>query len=337
MHNSRTVGVVGVGTMGGSFVEWLCGDGHPTVAYDIDEDRMSVAAETGAELASHPADLAAQAEVILLSLPGSAYVEAAMEGGDGVLAGLGDGDIVLDTGTSRIETDRYYRTCCRERGADLLDAPITWGGPGERVSMFVGGDAETVATVEPVLETVTAQYAHLGPLGAGQVAKAAHRLRQNNHAMVDAEIVEFMRHAGVDPAAVDELLKLGIHDGMIEQSYSGTDGWTRAHDESPAAPEVEDAISMHEGQDRPRMDVSHWAKDHAYAIEIGHATKAALPISSAAYQALLAAENYASALLERPLVFQDDAWYDRADPVAHYRRLNRPAEEWHRLEQATDD
>ena len=337
MSDSRTVGVVGVGTMGSSFVNWLCADEHPTVAFDIDDDRMAIAAEAGAARADHPADLADRADVILLSLPGSAYVEAAMEGNDGVLAGLGEADVVLDTGTSRIETDRHYRERCLDVGAELLDAPITWGGPGERVSMFIGGTDDAVQKVRPILETITAQYAHLGRLGAGQVAKAAHRLRQNNHAMVDAEIVEFMRQAGVDPEAVDDLLELGIHGGILEQSYSGTAGWQRAPDEPPECPSVEDAIQMHEGPDRPRMDVSHWAKDHAYAIEIGHATRAALPISSAAYQTLLASENYAQALLERPLVFQDDEWYDRSDPVAHYRRMNRPAEEWHRLERAAED
>lgn len=336
MDESPTVGVIGVGTMGSHFVKWVRAE-LPVVAFDIDDDRMRIAAEFGATRAADPADVARQTDIVVLSLPGSAYVEAAMEGADGVLAGLGADMVVIDTGTSRIETDWHYAEQCRKNNAELLDAPVTWGGPGDRVTMFVGGPAPAVAQADPVLSAITSQYAHFGPLGAGQVVKAAHRLRQNNHAMVDAEIVDFMRQAGVDPAAVNDLLELGIHDGMFAENVPAIDGWSTARNDPPARPNIDEAIAMHEGPTGPRMDVSHWAKDHAYAIEIGHAIRAAMPISSATYQALLAAENYASALLERPLAFQDDAWYDRADPISHYRRLNRPAEMWNQLERASSD
>ncbi len=242
-----------------------------------------------------------------------------MEGADGVLAALSQGQVVMDTGTSRIETDRYYLRACEERGASFLDAPLTWGGPGDRPTMFLGGDQDAYERVKPILEEICSQHHRFGDLGAGQLVKAGHRLRQNNRVMVDVEMVEFLRNNGVEPREVDELLELGLDDRLFEQEYDTTAGWTRAASASEGDDEFEDpeGTELAGGPSRPRMEVSEWAKDQAYAVEIGHASNTALPITAAVYHAMLMSENYAAAMFNRDLSFQDPAWYDRADPVAH--------------------
>ena len=339
MTETPSVGVIGVGIMGGNFAEWLVEDGFETFVFDVDEDRVTQAEEFGAVGTAHSADLASKAEIILLSLPGSQYVELAMEGENGVLDTIGEGQVVMDTGTSRIETDVYYQRVCEERGADLIDTPLTWGGPGPRPTMFVGGNEDAYERARPIIEAVTSQHRHFGDLGKGQVMKGGHRLWQNNRAMVDAEVVEFLRNNGVDPRAADDLLELGIRDRVFEETYPSTKGWTKAlADENPDTRSLENNdFTVSEGISRPRMDVSHWAKDQAYAIEIGHSSNTALPVSSAVYHAMLMSQNYAEALLDRELVFQDPAWADRADPISHYRRLNRPEEEWRRVNREADD
>ena len=340
MTNVESAGVIGVGMMGSYFAEWLVEDGFETYVFDIDDERMAAAEEFGAVGTEHAADLASKAEIIVLSLPGSKYVELAMEGEHGVLETLGEDQVVVDTGTSLIETDVYYQHACQERGGDLVDAPLTWGGPGEYTeadgpafTMFVGGTEAAYRRARPVLETLAAQHEHFGDVGSGQVTKAGHRLRQNNQAMVDAEMVEFLRNNGVDPESVDDLLELGIRDRMFDEDYPSTEGWKKAlADEAPDTKSLEgNNFKMSDSISRPRMDVSHWAKDQAYAIEIGHSNNTALPVSSAVYHAMLMSENYAEALFDRELVFQDDDWFDRSDPISHFRRLNRPAEEWRRV------
>ena len=337
MERVHVVGVIGVGTMGHNFVQWLLEGGFDVYAYDIDEDRLEAAKAMGASASDNATHLAAQSDCVVLSLPGSEYVEQAMGGPNGVIEGIGDGDIVLDTGTTRIETDVHYQRECAERGADLLDAPVTWGGPGDRTTMFVGGDEQSYRRAKPVIETLSSQHHHFGEVGSGQVVKGGHRLRQNNHAMVDAETVEFWRNNGVDPEAVDELLELGLHPRMFEEEYPSTSGWDTVPEGEQSEETEESGPRLSAGVARPRMDVSHWAKDQAYAIEIGHSSNTALPVSSAVYHAMLMSENYASALFDRSLGFQDPEWYDRADPITHFRRLNRPAEQWRRLEADSDD
>ncbi len=330
MQTIDSVGVIGVGTMGSHIVEWLLEAEYTVYAYDIDEGRIEAAEAMGANGTDDAAEVSAQATVILLSLPGSEYVIDAMDGSRGVLNGMGADQVLIDTGTTRIETDLYYQQRCAEAGSDLLDAPVTWGGPGDRLTMFVGGDASTYERVTPVLDAITSQHHRFGELGAGQIVKAGHRLRQNNQAMVDAEMVEFLRNNGVDPADADDLLELGLHSRLFEEDYPSTVGWDRGRVEGDGEPA---GVSFIDSGDRPRMDVSHWAKDQAYAVEIGHASNTALPISTAVYHAMLMSENYATALFDRPLRFQDPDWFDRADPVSHFRRLNRPAEEWDRVNQ----
>ncbi|MCU4975265.1 NAD(P)-binding domain-containing protein [Halobacteria archaeon AArc-m2/3/4] len=369
MEREHAVGVVGVGTMGQHFVEWLLEDGFPVFVFDVDDDRIDVAEASGATGVSSPAALADRAETVVLSLPGSQYVERVMEGGgdgddtdtaNGILATLGEGQLVVDTGTTRVETDLHYARECRDRDAHFVDAPLTWSGPGNRPTMFVGASEEGYARARPVLEVLSAQHHHFGGLGSGQIVKAGHRLRQNNMAMVDAEMVEFLRNNGVDPEAATDLLDLDVADRLFEETYPSTEGWAAATEtetetatagtdgrngtdgtseaSDDTAPDgLEGARTaaprddLCEGAVRPRMAVSHWAKDHAYAIEIGHASNTALPVSSAVYQAMLASQNYAESLFDRELGFQDPDWFDRADPISHFRRLNRPAEEWRRV------
>ncbi|WP_276256880.1 NAD(P)-dependent oxidoreductase [Halomontanus rarus] len=371
MEREHAVGVVGVGTMGQHFVEWLLDDGFPVFVFDVDDVRIDVAEASGATGVSSPAALADRVETVVLSLPGSQYVEQVMEGGwqdgtegpvddgadaaNGILATLGEGQLVVDTGTTRVETDLHYARECRDRDADFVDAPLTWSGPGDRPTMFVGAGEGGYERARPILEVLSAQHHHFGGLGSGQIVKAGHRLRQNNMAMVDAEMIEFLRNNGVDPEAATGLLELDVADRLFEETYPSTEGWAKTVADGADAVEDRDVTEtagdgdaetdgvpnagttaprddLCEGTARPRMAVSHWAKDHAYAIEIGHASNTALPISSAVYQAMLASQNYAESLFDRELGFQDPDWFDRADPISHFRRLNRPAEEWRRVE-----
>ena len=87
---------------------------------------------------------------------------------------------------------------------------------------------------------------------------------------------------------------------------------------------------------RPRLRESHWAKDQAYAVEIGHASNTAMPITSEVYHIMLQSQNYAEAIFDREISFQDPDWFDRSDPITYYRRTNRPAEEWRRLRRNSD-
>jgi len=132
------VGLIGVGNIGRHFTRLLVQKGYPLVILDRERERVQFAVELGAGAASNPADVARQAEIVLLSLPGSHAVESVMEGENGLLSALTAGQIVIDTGTSRPDTDIKYERLAREKGAGFLDAPITWRRPG--LIFMVGRD-----------------------------------------------------------------------------------------------------------------------------------------------------------------------------------------------------
>jgi 3-hydroxyisobutyrate dehydrogenase-like beta-hydroxyacid dehydrogenase len=103
----------------------------------------------GAEAAADPGEVAQRSDIVILSLPGSHVVEQVMEGPDGLLAHLQPGQLVIDTGTSRPETDVRYAARCRERGVGFLDAPLTYRRQGQII--MAGGSAEDYAKAEAVL------------------------------------------------------------------------------------------------------------------------------------------------------------------------------------------
>ena len=339
MTTPQSVGVIGVGNIGEHFVEWLTDAGYDVVAFDINPERMSVATGKSAIAGENPADVTNQSDIIILSLPGTQYVETVMEGDDGIFDVLTAGQLVIDTGTTEIDTEVHYEAVCEDRGAGYIESPLTWGGPGDKPTMFVGGDEEWYEHGRPIIEELSYSHHRFGGIGKGQVMKAGHRLRQNNMAAVNAEMVEFLRNNGVDPKAADELMEFGLHGRFFEETYPSTDGWERAmaeHDVSVADSSA-NSYGITESAARPRMRQSHWAKDQAYAISIGHSSNTALPISSAVFQAMLMSQNYAEALFDRDIGFQEPDWFDRADPITHYRRLNRPAEEWRRLRDNSEE
>jgi len=338
----ESVGLVGVGNIGTYFVEWLTAADYAVTVHDVDPERVDHAIELGATAADSPAAVARESTVVLLALPGSEYVEAVMEGDDGILGALDTGQVVVDTGTTEPDVEVRYERLCRERDAAYLDAPLTWGGPGEYTgqsgpafTMFVGGDRDTYERVEPVLDTLVHTHEHFGPVGHGQVVKAGHRLRQNCMAALDAELVEFYRNNGVDPAAVDDLLGWGVREALFDDEYDDAPGFEAAMTR-PDTPDDGGEFRTEERAGGERLRTTSFNKDMAYALAIARSSETATPIASAAFQVYQAAEAYGAAVRDRDLAFQDPGWTDREAVVSEYRRRNRPAAEWRRLRRASD-
>jgi 2-hydroxy-3-oxopropionate reductase len=132
------VGLIGLGNIGRHFTRLLSQKGYPPVVLDREPERVQFAVDLGARAASSPAEVVHQAEIVLLSLPGSHAVESVMDGENGLLSAVADAQIIIDTGTSRPDTDIRYERLAREKGAGFLDAPITWRSPG--LIFMVGGD-----------------------------------------------------------------------------------------------------------------------------------------------------------------------------------------------------
>lgn len=195
------IGFIGLGVMGLPMARNLARAGHPLTVWNRTPARCAEIAE--ATPVSRPAELAGCA-VVFVNVADDAALEAVLFGPDGLATVPGQA-IVVDMGTS---SPNYTRNCARrlgERGLAMLDAPVSGGEAGAQagsLSIMVGGDAEVVAKVRPLLDCLGSNIVHVGASGAGQIAKACNQIVISATLMGVAEAFQFARREGVDPAKV---------------------------------------------------------------------------------------------------------------------------------------
>ncbi|MGI6189953.1 MAG: NAD(P)-dependent oxidoreductase [Clostridiales bacterium] len=213
----QKIGLVGVGNIGKFYAKTLLDAGYQLTVFDVDKEKVEYAVRLGAQAAVNAADLAGKSQVIILSLPGSNAVEDVMEGKDGILSSLVEGQVVIDTGTSRPETDIKYEKICAEKGAGFIDAPLTWRKPGQII--MVGGNYDTYKKVEEILECISYKIKHVGPVGSGQVLKLINQAYLAAMWAVEAEVVELAGKQGVDPHLLKDFLEFDINDALFGDDF----------------------------------------------------------------------------------------------------------------------
>ena len=205
MHAQPTVGFIGLGIMGRPMALNVLRAGFPLTVYDLLPAPVDELVAAGAAAAATPAALAAAVDVVLLCLPDSPDVTAAMTGPSGVLAGTRPGQIIVDMSSISPVTARTLAAAAAEQGATLLDAPVSGGQVGAvqaTLSIMVGGDPAALEQVRPVLAALGKTILHIGASGAGQVAKACNQVVIAVTIEAVAEALVLAAKAGVDPAQV---------------------------------------------------------------------------------------------------------------------------------------
>jgi len=196
--------------MGGAMVGTLRRKGFDVVAWNRDRGKCdAVAGASGAEVADSAAAAAAEADVLLTSLADDAAVKAVFGAASD---GFHDGQIVLEMSTIAPETVRAIEPDVRERGATLLDAPVSGSVPvverGELLIM-VGGDAGALETARPALDALSKKILHMGELGAGAATKLAVNALVHGLAVALSESLVLAEKAGVDRSAAYEVFASG--------------------------------------------------------------------------------------------------------------------------------
>lgn len=169
-------------------------------------------ADTSAVVAASPAELGAASDVVGICVMADADVEDVVLREDGVLAGMAPGGIIAIHSTIHPETCRRVAERAAERQIDVIDAPVSGGGPAAaegRLLVMVGGDEAVVARAQPVLGTYGDPVLHLGPLGSGQVAKLLNNFLFTAQLAVGLETFDFAQRLGVDRAALAQVLAKG--------------------------------------------------------------------------------------------------------------------------------
>jgi len=205
------VGFVGLGNMGVPIASRLVDAGYALTVYDLRQDAMAALTARGARAAASPADVAAAADTVLLSLPGPAVVREVVLGANGVMASA-TVRTVIDLSTTGARTSREIAAALGARGIVAVDSPVSGGVAGAArgtLALMVACPRATFAGIEPML-------AHIGRVffvgerpGLGQTMKLANNLLSATALAATSEAVVFGIRSGLDPSTMIDVLNAG--------------------------------------------------------------------------------------------------------------------------------
>ncbi len=198
------IGFVGLGTMGARMAGRLLAAGHQVTVHNRTREREEPLAAKGAQRAATPAECAAGRELLLVMVSDTPDVRSVVTGDDGAIHGLERGSVVVDMSTISPAATRELSASLAERGVAMLDAPVSGGSEGAAngtLSIMVGGDAAALELARPALEVLGSAITHVGPSGAGQVAKAVNQVMIAGYYASVAEGMALAMAAGIDVEA----------------------------------------------------------------------------------------------------------------------------------------
>jgi 3-hydroxyisobutyrate dehydrogenase-like beta-hydroxyacid dehydrogenase len=264
---------VGLGVMGGRIARRLLAAGHRVTGYNRTPQKARWLLDAGMAWADSPRQAAEVSEVIFTMVTDTDALRAVAEGPRGLLAGLGPGKVYVDMSTVSPAASRDLAARVRERGARMLDAPVSGSVAtleAGQLSIMVGGDRETFERVRPLLLDIGPTVTYVGPNGQAVLMKIATNLSLAVQMLAFSEGVVLAEKAGIPrDVAVEVLLGSVIASPMIR--YRG--------------PFV---LRMPE---EAWFDVGMMLKDMELALELGRQLSVPLPTTAVTAQWLTAARG----------------------------------------------
>ena len=216
------VAFIGVGNMGGRMSRRLLAAGYPVTVCDSSRELVESLVGDGARAAGSAADAAADADLVILSLPTPAIVEAVVSGENGILRTARPGTTVVDMSTGDPGTARRVEAACRAAGLNFLDAPVSRGVVGAEkgtLLIMVGGDAEVLEAARPVLSHLGSDIVHVGGPGSGQVVKLCNNMLAAIHMQALGEVLVTGVKAGVGVDTLASVLSGGTGGSWILSNH----------------------------------------------------------------------------------------------------------------------
>jgi 3-hydroxyisobutyrate dehydrogenase-like beta-hydroxyacid dehydrogenase len=262
---------VGLGVMGGGIARRLLDSGHTVYGYNRTREKAEALAEHGLVVVDSPREAASRADVVFSMVTNVAALRAVAEGEDGIIAGLREGEVWVDMSTAAPSLSRELAARVRERGADLVDAPVS-GSVSTleegNLSVMVGGHPETFIRVEPILRDVGSKVTHVGDNGQALLLKIAINLSLHVQMVAFCEGLLLAEKDGMDREVVVEvMLNSVIASPMLK--YRG-----------PFVLEL---------PDEAWFDVDMMQKDMVLALEAGRQLDVPMPTTASSNELLTAA------------------------------------------------
>ena len=274
--SDTVVGFIGLGNMGSGMSMNIAKSGYKMIVHDLDRNAAIPILEFGAEWADSPREVAEKCDVIFTSLPGPLEVEAVATGENGLLEGVSGSSVWLDLSTSSPTLIRRLADTFGNKGATVMDAPISGGVRGAQkglLAVMVGGDRDTFDQLLPLLESFGDKVTYTGDIGAGSICKLMHNSIGYGMQMILSECLTLGVKAGVEAEALVECIR------------NGSVG--RGNLLNVTLPET-----YFKGKfDPPNFALKLARKDVALALELGREYDVPMEAASHAYNELTAALN----------------------------------------------
>jgi 3-hydroxyisobutyrate dehydrogenase-like beta-hydroxyacid dehydrogenase len=175
------IGFIGLGNMGQSMAKNIQKAGYPMVVCDVREEAKKDLISKGAQSAGTPSEVATLCDIVFTSLPGPVEVEEVALGKNGLMEGIHNGSVYVDLSTNRPALVRKIAAIFKEKGADVLDAPVSGGVPGAasgNLAIMVGGDKVVFDKIKPVFDSFVIRLSTAGksvPEVSAKLLITAHR------------------------------------------------------------------------------------------------------------------------------------------------------------------
>ena len=206
------VAFLGLGLMGGGMARRLAGAGFAPSVYNRDPAKAAPFAALGARVAATPREAAERADVVFCMVADDDASRSLWLGEDGALAAAADGAVLVECGTVTVGWIHELDAAARARGCRLLDAPVTGSRPhaasGE-LTFLVGGPAEALDRVRPLLAVMGRAVNHLGPVGSGALLKLVNNFVCGVQVAALAEAIALIERGGLDRTQALEVLTGG--------------------------------------------------------------------------------------------------------------------------------
>ncbi len=207
----QRIGFCGLGTMGLPMANHLIAAGHQLNVWSHTKAKPQELAEqhSSVTMCATPSEVASTSDVSILIVGDTAMSESVVLGDAGLLAGARPGHLIIDASSVAPSYSRRAANVCAERHVGFVDAPCTGSKPGAEagtLTFMVGGPAETVESMTPLLETMGSKIYHCGDVGSGMAAKLSQNLMLANISQVLAESLVLAAKAGVHPELMLDIL-----------------------------------------------------------------------------------------------------------------------------------
>ncbi|MDZ7337797.1 MAG: 2-hydroxy-3-oxopropionate reductase [candidate division KSB1 bacterium] len=206
------IGFIGLGIMGKPMAMNLLRAGYGLTVYNRSKAPVEFMVAQGAEAAASPREVAERSEVVITMVTDSPDVEEVILGPNGVAEGVRAGAVVIDMSTISPTVTRRIAAALEERGAAMLDAPVSGGDTGAKagtLAIMVGGDKEVFERCLPIFQAMGKSIVHVGPNGMGQMTKLCNQVLVAVNNLATCEALLLASKAGLDPAVMIEAVKNG--------------------------------------------------------------------------------------------------------------------------------